>query len=149
MWELLYHKMDRIQDQFHMESGWSGPKWWRRLPGYCRRSKETRVLLYYMNIWELYSTNQSWWDMWIYSSSYRPGYVCWWYAHSREVVFHNLHRGQRDTRLCPLVIYICYFYLFLLLHPGSLPLRPLSHYYPPSFLPPPPLPLPLSFSLSN
>ena len=27
MWELLYHKMDWIQDQFHMESGWSGPNY--------------------------------------------------------------------------------------------------------------------------
>ena len=25
MWEFLYHKMYWIQDQFHMESGWSGP----------------------------------------------------------------------------------------------------------------------------
>ena len=27
----------------------------------------------------------------------------WWHSHSRTVVFHTLHRGQRDTRLCPLI----------------------------------------------
>ena len=28
-----------------------------------------------------------------------------WHAHSRAVVFHTLHRGQRDARLCPLISY--------------------------------------------
>ena len=27
MWELLYHRMECIKDQFHMESGWSGPNY--------------------------------------------------------------------------------------------------------------------------
>ena len=37
-------------------------------------------------------------------SSYSlPSYVYRWHAHSRAVVFHTLHRGQIDTRLCPLI----------------------------------------------
>ena len=63
-----------------------------------------------------------------------------WHAHSRAVVFHTLHRGQRDARLCPLISYrsllcTCYgcsvprvlLYLpsfTLLLHPLPPPLIP-------------------------
>ena len=40
------------------------------------------------------------------SSSYsRPASVSQWHVHSRVMVFHILHIGQRDTRLCPLIIY--------------------------------------------
>ena len=37
------------------------------------------------------------------SSSYQQASVSQWHAHSRAVVFHTLHRGQRDTILCPLI----------------------------------------------
>ena len=40
-----------------------------------------------------------------YSSSSWPPYVYWWYAHSRVLVFHALHREQRYTRICPLISY--------------------------------------------
>ena len=40
-----------------------------------------------------------------YSSSSQPVFVSQWHAHSREVVFHTLHRVQRDTIICPLIIY--------------------------------------------
>ena len=36
------------------------------------------------------------------SSSSQPASVSRWNAHSRTVVLHTLHRGQRDNRLCPL-----------------------------------------------
>ena len=42
------------------------------------------------------------------SSSYyysQPESVSRWHAHSRVLVFHALHRGQRYTRLCPLISY--------------------------------------------
>ena len=108
-------------------------KLWGRPSGYFWRSKETRVLLYSMNIWELYSINQAWWDMCISSSSYRPASFSLCLSHSRVLMFHTLQRRQRDPRLCALVSYIRYVYLSLLLHPRSLPLRPLRHSSPPSF----------------
>ena len=36
-------------------------------------------------------------------SSYRPASLSQWRAHSKAVLFHTLHRGQRKTRLCPLI----------------------------------------------
>ena len=36
-------------------------------------------------------------------SSYRLASVSQWHAHSRVVVFHNLHIGQRGTILYPLI----------------------------------------------
>ena len=39
------------------------------------------------------------------SSSYRSSSVSQWNAHSRLVVFHALHIGHRNTRLCPLISY--------------------------------------------
>ena len=38
-----------------------------------------------------------------YSSSSQLASVYQWHAHSREVVFHTLQRGQIDTRLYPLI----------------------------------------------
>ena len=49
------------------------------------------------------------------SSSYRPVSVYRWRAHSRAVVFHTLHRGQRYTRLCT------YFINCATLYPLPLP----------------------------
>ena len=43
--------------------------------------------------------------MLISTYSSRPDSVYQWHVHSRAVVFHNLHRGQRDTRLCTLISY--------------------------------------------
>ena len=40
------------------------------------------------------------------SFSSRTAYVLQWHLHSRAVVFRTLHRGQIDTRLCPLISYI-------------------------------------------
>ena len=31
--------------------------------------------------------------------------ISWWHAHSRAVVLHTLHKGQRDTRLRPFIYY--------------------------------------------
>ena len=67
------------------------------------------------------------------SSSYQLASVSQCHAHSREAVFHILHRGQRDNRLCPLTSKIFYLYYFLVLRPGSLTLRDLRHYSPLSF----------------
>ena len=42
-------------------------------------------------------------DYFTYTSSSfysRPVSVSLWRVHSSAVVFHTLHRGQRDTRLC-------------------------------------------------
>ena len=40
----------------------------------------------------------------VYSSSASlPTSVSLWHAHSRAVVFHTLHIGQINTRLCPLI----------------------------------------------
>ena len=36
-------------------------------------------------------------------SSSRPASVSRWHAHNRAVVFHTLHRGHRDTIICPLM----------------------------------------------
>ena len=38
------------------------------------------------------------------SSYYQSVSVSQWRAHSRAVVFHTLHRGQIDTRLCPYLV---------------------------------------------
>ena len=48
--------------------------------------------------------------MQVSSSSYLPLYVSQWRAHSRVVVLHTLHRGQRDTRICPYLINCTNFY---------------------------------------
>ena len=37
------------------------------------------------------------------SSSSRPASVSQWNSHSRAVVLHTLHIGQRDTRRYPLI----------------------------------------------
>ena len=53
------------------------------------------------------------------SSSSRPASVSRWHAHSRVVVFHTLHRGQRDTRLCPLLVnFATLYFLFHCPSPG-------------------------------
>ena len=63
----------------------------------------------------------------------RPASVSQWNAHSRAVVFHTLHRGHRDTRLCPLISYSDrYLYLLHFFCPKSPPLLPLLHSSPSS-----------------
>ena len=42
----------------------------------------------------------------VYSSSSRPVSMSWCHAHSRALVFHTPHRGQRDTRICHWISYI-------------------------------------------
>ena len=41
----------------------------------------------------------------LYYSSYQMASVSRWHAHISVVVFHTLHRVQRDTRLFPLISY--------------------------------------------
>ena len=78
------------------------------------------------------------------SYSSRPVSVYQWHAHIRAVVFHSLHRSQRDTRLCTLIMYS---FLLCTIYCCSVPIVLL---YLPSFtllsrlLPPPLLPLPMS-----
>ena len=87
---------------------------------------------------------------------YWPVYMSRWCAHTSAVVFHTLHRGQRNTRLCT------YLVKYSTLYPLLLPQLPslLSHHLilpPPTFalpayllpppLPPLPSPLPLTFQL--
>ena len=43
-------------------------------------------------------------------SSYRPVSMYQWHAHSRAVVFHTLHRGQRYARICPYLVYCATLY---------------------------------------
>ena len=50
------------------------------------------------------------------SSSSRSVSVYRWRAYSRAVVFHTLHIGQRDTRLCPYLINCATFYALPLPH---------------------------------
>ena len=47
------------------------------------------------------------------SSSSRPVSVYRWRAHSRVVLFHALHRFQKDTRLCTYLVYCVTLYLLL------------------------------------
>ena len=55
-------------------------------------------------------------------------------AHIRVVVFHTLHRGQRDTRLCPYLVYCATLSQLQLPHiQGSSVLIPLLYYSRPSF----------------
>ena len=44
-------------------------------------------------------------------SSYKPASVYRWHAHSRTVVSHTLHRGQKDTILYSLISYISVYVL--------------------------------------
>ena len=56
-----------------------------------------------------------------------------WHAHSRSVVFHTLHRCQRDTILCPLTSCFRSVVLSLPLSlSGILSLYPPHHSFPPS-----------------
>ena len=65
-------------------------------------------------------------------SSSQLASVSRWDEHSRTVVFHTLYRGQRDTRLCPLISWFWYVVLSLpLSHSRSLYI-PHCHYSPPS-----------------
>ena len=51
--------------------------------------------------------------------SYKPVSVYLWLAHIRAVVFHTLHRGQRDTRICPyLVTFAKLYFLCRCTRPG-------------------------------
>ena len=62
--------------------------------------------------------------------SYKPVSVYLWLAHIRAVVFHTLHRGQRDTRICPyLVTFAKLYFLCRCTRPGV-------------FIPPPPATVP-------
>ena len=55
-----------------------------------------------------------------------------WHAHSRAVVFHTLHRGQRDTWLCPLLVnFATLYFLFCYSSPGVF-LSSSCHSSPPS-----------------
>ena len=48
----------------------------------------------------------------IWNSSYsRPISVSWWILHIRLVLFHTLHRGQRDTIICTYLINCATLYL--------------------------------------
>ena len=67
-----------------------------------------------------------------YSSSYLPAPLSRWHVHSRVVVFHNLHRGQRDTMLCPLLVnFSTLYFLFHCPSPGLF-IYPPCHPSPPS-----------------
>ena len=65
---------------------------------------------------------------WSVSSSSQLASVSWWHVHSRAVVVQNLHRGQRDTLICPLIsyrsllctLYCCYVPRVLLYFPPSI-----------------------------
>ena len=58
-------------------------------------------------------------------SSSQPVSVSQWCAHSRAVVFHTLHRGQRDTSLYPYLVNFSTLYFYLLFsQPRSLPILP-------------------------
>ena len=50
------------------------------------------------------------------SSSNIPVHVYQWRAHSRAVLFHTLNIGQRDTRLCPYLVYFATLYPLPLPH---------------------------------
>ena len=53
--------------------------------------------------------------------------MSWWRSHSRVVVFHTPHRGQRVTRICPyLVSFSTFYYSLPLSQNRSLTLFPLS-----------------------
>ena len=47
-----------------------------------------------------------------------------WHAHSRAVVFQNLHRYQIDTRLFPYLIIYATLYPIPFTHPGGLCITP-------------------------
>ena len=53
-----------------------------------------------------------------------------WRANSREVVFHTLKRGQRDTRLCTYLVSFSTLYYLPLSQTRSLPIYPLSLLHP-------------------
>ena len=55
-----------------------------------------------------------------------------WRAHSMEVVFHTLHRGQIDTRICSyLVSFTILHYYLTLFQSRIIPLLPRHFYLPP------------------
>ena len=70
------------------EGGGTGSCWLRKLLWEC--SREIYILKFSNNT---------------YSSSSRPDSVSLWHAHSRRVVFHTLHKDQRDTIICNLISY--------------------------------------------
>ena len=47
-----------------------GSELWIKISGYFQRSKEYEVNFYSMERWELYSSNQTWWDMCIINGWY-------------------------------------------------------------------------------
>ena len=59
-------------------------------------------------------------------SSSRLASVFQWHAHNTAVVFHTLHKGQRDTRLCSLISYrsLCCTLTFALSRKSSIILSP-------------------------
>ena len=70
------------------------------------------------------------------TSSYsRPASVSQWHAHSRAVVFHTLHRIQRDTILCSVISYrfLCVIATVALPQEYSFT-SPLSLFYPISLI---------------
>ena len=68
----------------------------------------------------------------ISSYSSLPVSVSQWSAYSRLVVLNTLHRGQRDTILCPYLVHFAMLYFSLPLYqPRSLPIFP-RHCSPPS-----------------
>ena len=59
----------------------------------------------------------------LYSSYFSTVYVSLWCAHSRAVLFHTLHRGQRNTRLCPYLVHFTTLHFSIMVyHPRSLPI---------------------------
>ena len=71
--------------------------------------KDTFWVFYYVRI-HISQFCTFWTDIQVYhitryvsSYSYQLASVSKLHAYSRAVVVHTLHRGQRDTRLCPLI----------------------------------------------
>ena len=89
----------------------------------------------------------------VLSSYYWTVSMSWWRAHSRAVVFHTLHRVQRDTIICPYLFHCATLYPLILpqlqessvlissfissTHPSPPPMLPsLSLFPPPGQVPP-------------
>ena len=66
------------------------------------------------------------------SSSSRLAFVYQWHANIRVVVFHTVHRGQRDIRLCPLISYRLLCCNLTFAPPRESSSTSLSHSSPPS-----------------
>ena len=56
---------------------------------------------------------QKYFYLYNYSSYDRLVYVYWWHAHSRAVVLHNPHRGQRETIICTYLVSFDTLYYYL------------------------------------